>query len=182
VSKKKSILKTFRFPEPLAHSLQKEAADEGTNVNAQVNSIIRQHFEWDKKARESGFTMIEKAVLKALVDGLDEKTLERIGREVVPNWYEEMANYWFHESSPERILDTISLRFKFDPLMQTKITREENEYVVVFHHDLGPKWSVIAESAARALTKKFFHIEPQISRGNSVVTARFKVNLRDIPT
>lgn len=181
MKKKKTILKTFRFPEALAHSLQKEAADEGTTVSAQVNSIIRRYFEWDKKARESGFTMIEKSVLKALVEGSDDKTLERIGREVVPTWFEDMASFWFQESSPERILDAINLRFKFDSLMRIKITRGEEEYVVVFRHDLGPKWSIIAESAARTLTKRFFHVEPQISRGDSVVTVRFKVNRRDIP-
>ena len=177
----RSVLKTVRFSEASARSLEKEAADEGTTVNALINSITRQHFEWDKKAQESGFTSIHKTVLKALVDGLDDKTLARIGREVVPGWFEEMAEYWFQDSSPDRILDTISLRFKFNPLMRTEMTREGDKYTVVFRHDLGPKWSILAESAAKELTRKFFHVEPRISRGESVVTCRFKVNPRNSP-
>jgi hypothetical protein len=101
----------------LARSLEKEASDECTTVNALANSIIGQHYEWDKVSRESEFTSIHKSVLRALVEGLDDETLVRIGRDVVPGWFEEMAEYWFQDSSPDRILDTISLRFKFNPLM-----------------------------------------------------------------
>ncbi len=89
-----------------------------------------------------------------------------------------MAEYWFQDSSPERILDTVSLRFKFSPLMRVEITKEGNSYAAVFRHDLGPKWSVLAEAAAKELARKFFHAEPQVSRGESVVTARFKVGPR----
>jgi hypothetical protein len=124
---------------------------------------------------ESGFAMIQKPVLRALVDGLDDETLARIGREVVPVWFEDMANYWFQDASPNRILDAISLRFKFDPLMRVKIAKEGDTYSIVLRHDLGPKWSTLVEATARALTRKFYAVAPQITRGESVVTARFKV-------
>ncbi len=178
IDKGKAVLKTFRLPEQLVSSLQEEAADDGTSVNALVKSIVLQHFEWDKKASESGFTSIHKSVLEALVQGCDDETLATIGREVVPRWFQEMAEYWFQDSSPERILDTVSLRFKFSPLMRVEITKEGNSYAAVFRHDLGPKWSVLAEAAAKELARKFFHAEPQVSRGESVVTARFKVGPR----
>jgi hypothetical protein len=178
---RKSVLKTIRFSESSARSLEKEAAEEGTTVNALVNSITRQHYEWDKKAFETGFTSIHKTVLKALVEGLDEKTLARIGREVVSLWFEEMANYWFQDSSPDHILDAIRTRFKFNPLMRVEITKKGDEYTVVLRHDLGPKWSILVEATARELTRKFFHTEPQISRGESIVTGRFKANQRKSP-
>jgi hypothetical protein len=178
----KSVLKTVRFSESSARSLEKEAAEEGTTVNALINSIVHQHYEWDKRSREAGFTSIHRGVLKALVEGLDDKTLTRIGREVVPGWFEDMAQYWFQDASPERILDTLSLRFKFNPLMRMEVTKAGDDYTVVFHHDLGSKWSVLAEAVARELVRKFFRTEPKISRGESVVTGRFKANPRNPPT
>ena len=90
-----------------------------------------------------------------------------------------MAEYWFQDSSPDRILDTINLRFKFNPLMRTEIVKEGDKYTVVFRHDLGPKWSILAAAAARELTRKFFHAEPRISRGESIVACRFKVHPRN---
>jgi len=176
VSERKTVLKTIRLSESSARSLQKEAEDEGTTINHLINSIVSQHYEWDKKASESGFTSIHKSVLTALVEGLDDKTLARIGREVVPGWFGEMAEYWFQDSSPDRILDAISMRFKFNPLMRIEITKEGDNYTIILRHDLGPKWSILAEAAARELARKYFHVEPQTSRGESVVMGRFKAN------
>lgn len=124
---------------------------------------------------------IHKTVLRALVEGLDDETLARIGREVVPGWFQEMAEYWFQDASPDRILDTINLRFKFNPLMRTETTKEGGRYTVVFSHDLGPKWSILAEVAAMELVRRFFRVEPRVSRGESVVMCRFKVNPQDSP-
>jgi len=175
-SETKSVLKTVRFSAPSARSLEREAAEEGITVNALINSIVRQHYEWDKRSRESGFTSINKTVLKALIGELDDKTLIRIGRDVVPGWIEEMAEFWFQDSSPERILDALSLRFKFDPLTQMGVTRAGDERRIVLHHDLGPKWSSYLEGAASGIVSKFFHVEPRVSRGESVVTVTFKAN------
>jgi hypothetical protein len=179
--RRKTVLRTVRISESSAHSLENEAVDESTTVNALINSIIRRHFEWDKKAEETGFTSIHRSVLKAIIEELDDEALLRIGRDVVPGWFKDMAEYWFQDSSPDRILDTINLRFKFNPLMRVRITREGDKYTVVLRHDLGPKWSILAEGAARELTRKYFHVEAQISRGESVVTGRFKTNPADKP-
>jgi hypothetical protein len=173
---RKSVLTSTRLPESLALALKKEAADGGTTVNAVINSILRRHFEWDKPVRESGFALIQKPVLKELIERADDETLVRIGREIVPAWFEDMSNYWFQDSSFDRILDTLNTRFKFDPLMHVEMTRKGGAYSVVFRHDLGPKWSVLAEAVARALAKKFFASELQVTRGDSVVMARFKFN------
>jgi len=178
----RSVLRTFRLSESLADSLKKEAASEGTSVNTAANLIMGQYFEWEKKAREFGFMAVHKPVFMRLIEELDDETLARIGREVIPASYEEMAEFWFQESTPEKILDVMSLRFKFDTMMRMGITKEGNEYTIVLQHDLGPKWSIVAESAARELTKRFFHVEPRITRGNSVVTGRFKAKARNLST
>jgi hypothetical protein len=181
MDERKTRLKTIRLPESLVRSLEREAADEGTSVNADVNSIISRHFKWHKRLREYGFVTIAKPAFTSMVEGLDDETLARIGREAVPPLYKEMAELWFQDSAPEKILDAINLRFKFDPLMRAEIAKEGNEYTMVFRHDLGPKWSILVESASREIVKRFFHTEPRISRGKSVVTARFKVNPRNLP-
>jgi hypothetical protein len=182
MDERKTVLKTIRISESLARSLEKEAADEGTTVNADINSIISRHFSWDKKVGEFGFVTVPKLTFKSLIEGLDDETLARIGREVIPTMFEEMAELWFQDSTPEKILDAINARFKFDALMRAKTTKEGDVYTVVFRHDLGPKWSILSESAARELTKRFLHVEPQVSRGESVVTARFKLKPRNSPT
>lgn len=179
---RKTVLKTIRISDSLASSLQQEAADEGTTVNADINSILNRHFTWDKKVKEFGFVTIPKLTFMSVIDGLDDETLARIGRQVVPAMFEEMAQLWFQESTPEKILEAISTRFKFDALIRVSISKEEDLYTVVLRHDLGPKWSILSESAARELVKRFLHAEPQVSRGESVVTVRFKLKPRISPS
>lgn len=42
--------------------------------------------------------------------------------------------------------------------------------------------SVVLKSAIQELVRKSFLVEPRITAGESVVTARFKVNPRNLPT
>jgi hypothetical protein len=176
VIKRRTHLTTFRFSESLAHSLQKEAADEGTTVNALANSIISDHFDWHKKAQYFGFSTVPRALLKKVLEGLDDETVARIGREIIPGLWKEMAEFWSQDSSPEGILNFQLIRSKFNPNNQTRVAQEGDTITVVLRHDFGPKWSLMAKSGLEEFVKQSFHVKPRISAGDSVITARFKVN------
>jgi hypothetical protein len=162
-------------------SLEKEATDEGTTVNADINSILGQHFGWDKKAREFGFVWVHKPIFRRLVDIADEEELARLGREVIFATWKEMAEYWLQDSTPDGILNALSLRSKYGSSTRSMVAREGDEYTIVLHHEFGPKHSIALKSALRELAKSF-HATPRLSAGESVVTARFKVNPRNLPT
>jgi len=181
-NERKTHLKTFRFSESLAHSLEKEAADEGTNVNALANSILGRYFGWDKKAREFGFISLHRSIFTSLIEELDDKTLARIGREVMAVMWKEMAEFFLQDSSPDKILEVLNMRSKINPdRLRTRITKEEDTYTIVCRHDFGPKLSIILASSLQELVRKSFLVEPRINVGESVVTARFKVHPRNLP-
>jgi hypothetical protein len=176
VDRRKTVLRTFRLSESLTDSLRKGAADEGMNVNALANSILSEYFDWTKKAREFGFLALHKPILISLIEQLDDKTLDRIGREVMFASWREMAEFWFQDSSPDNILNALTMRAKFDPKISTRITQGEGTCAIVLRHDYGPKWSIVVAGALREFVRQSFHVEPRISQGESVITARFKVN------
>jgi hypothetical protein len=147
MGERRSVLKTIRLPESLVRSLEKEAADEGLTVNADINSILSYRFDWHKKAQEFGFVEILRTVFMSLTEGLDDEKLARIGREVVPGVWKEMAEYWFQDPSPEGIMKHFMIRAKFNPYNRTRITQEEGNYTLVLRHEFGPKWSIIAKNA-----------------------------------
>ena len=178
---RKTRMRTVRLTESLDRSLEKEAADEGTTVNADINSIIGQHFGWDKKAREFGFVWVHKPIFQRLVEIADDEELARLGREVIFATWKEMAEYWLQDSTPDGILDALSLRSKFGSSTRTRVTREEGEYTIVLHHEFGPKHSIALKSALQELAKSF-HATPRLSAGGAVVTARFNVNPRNLST
>jgi hypothetical protein len=164
----------------LARSLEKEAASEQTTVNALVNSVLRDYLDWGVKALEFGFISVHKPLFESLFKELDDETLTRIGREVLfPTW-KEMAEFWFHDSSPDKLLQVLTMRSKFSPhTLRTRITQDEGAYTIVFHHEFGLKWSIVEKSALQELVRKSFLVEPSISTGSSVVTARFKVTRKN---
>ena len=176
---RKTHLRTLRFSESLVSSLQKEAADEGTTVNALANSILSEYFDWAKKAREFGFISLHKPIFMRLIEEQDEETLARIGREVMTATWKEMSEFFFQDSSPDKILEILNMRSKMNPdRLRTRMTREKDTYTIVLRHDFGPKWSIVEKSALQELVRKTFLVEPRINAGESVVTARFKVNPR----
>jgi hypothetical protein len=182
VDERKSVLKTFRLSESLARSLEKQAADEGITGNALANSVISEYFEWTRKSREFGFLALPRPMLISLVEKLDEKELDRIGREVLAATWKEMAQFWFQDSSPDSILRVLIMRAKFDSKLSTKVMREDGTYTVVLRHDYGPKWSIIVAGALRESVKQSFHVEPRMTRGASVITAHFKVRPTNLPS
>jgi hypothetical protein len=176
VDKRKTRLRSFRFSESLERSLEKEASDEGVTVNALANSILGRYFDWDKKAREFGFISLHKPIFMRILGELDDKTLAQIGRETMFATWSEMAEFWLQGSSPDKMLEVIGMRSRINPdRLRTRVTKEEDTYTVVLHHEFGPKWSEVERGALQELAKKFFHVEPQMTVGESVVTARFKV-------
>jgi predicted DNA binding CopG/RHH family protein len=173
---RKSTLKTIRIPESLARSLEEEAAGEGMTVNALVNSVLGKYSDWDKKANEFGFLHIHASLFTRLVDVADEEALARIGRGVLFPIWKEMAEYFYQDSSPNKILEVLCIRSRLFPRgLRASVTREDGKYVIVYHHPFGLKWSIVLKSALQELVKKSFHVEPQVGAGESVVTARFKV-------
>ncbi len=178
IDKRKTHLRTLRFSESLAHSLQKEAADEGTTVNALANSILSRYFDWDKKAREFGFISLHGPIFMRLIGELDDETLARIGREVMAVSWREMAEFFLQDSSPDKILEILSMRSRMNPTrLRTRVTKEEDTYTIVCRHDFGPRLSIILKSALQEFVRNSFLVEPRVTAGESVVTARFKVGL-----
>ena len=166
----------------MASSLLKDAADQGTTVNSIINKILSQHYGWGKKAREFGFISVHKPILTRLIEKADEETLVRLGREEVLATWKEMAEYWLQDSTPEKMLEVLGVRAKLDSQTESRTTQDGNTYTLVFRNDYGPKFSTVAESALREFVRTSFHVEPRVTRGDTVVTARFTVHRPKLPT
>lgn len=179
--KRKSVLRTVRLPESSALSLKKEAADKGTTFNALVNSILGQYISWQRGAEEFGFISVHKKYYEKLIEEADEEALTRLGREVVfPTW-KEMTEFWFHDFTPDKMLELLTLKWRLSSPSESTVTRDMDTYTIVFRNNNGPKYGIVAESAFREFVKQSFHVEPRITRGDTVVTVRFTVRPRNSP-
>jgi len=170
---RKTTLRTFRFPEELAHALEAEAQEQGLTLNALVSLILTKHEEWDVKAAKFGYIPTYKPIFESLLQTSDEASLNRVGRTILAPMWKEMASFWFEDSSEDRILDLLSMRSRHLPYVQTEVRKEGRKCTIVTHHDLGPKWSIVLQGALDELVRKSFHVQPTISVGDTVVTVDF---------
>jgi len=170
---RKTTLRTFRFTEELAHALEAEAQEQGMTLNALVSLILTKHVEWDGKAGKFGYIPVYKPVLASLLQASDEESLVRMGRTILAPMWKEMASFWYHDTSEEKILDLLSMRSRHLPYVQTEVMKEGRRCTIVTHHDLGPNWSIVLQGAFDELVRKSFHAQPTISVGETVVTVDF---------
>jgi hypothetical protein len=128
------------------------------------------------KMQDYGFVMVPRHLFRAFLEKLDDEKLAQLGREVMPGLLKEMAEWWQQDSTPEGMLRYLGLRGRpYSDDVQTTTVKEGGTYTIVHRHNYGPRWSILIRSAFQELVRKSFHAEPQISVGESVVTARFKV-------
>jgi hypothetical protein len=171
---RKTVLKTFRFSEDLMHSLENEAEEEGTTINALVNTVVTQHLEWEVKARRFGYTPMYKQLLRVLIERLDDESLAQIGT-ALPDMWKEMTEFWFQNSSVEKVLEFLTFRSRYVPQMQTEIKLEDSTCTIVYHHDLGSKYSILIRSGLDELVRRSFRTPPTVDVGETVVKAQFPV-------
>ena len=172
---RKTTLRTFRFPEELAQSLEAEAQGRGMTPNALVSLILTNYMEWDAKAAVFGFIPAYKPVFESLLQASDDESLNHLGRTILAPMWKEMASFWFRDSSEERILDLLSMRSRHLPYVQTEVRKEGRKCTIVTHHDLGPKWSIVLRGAFDELVRKSFHALPTISVGDTVLAVEFQI-------
>jgi hypothetical protein len=170
---RKTTLRTFRFTEELARTLDAEAQEQGMTLNALVSSILTKYVEWDAKAAKFGYIPTYKPIFEGLLQASDDESLDKMGRTVLAPMWKEMASFWYHDSSERRILDLLSMRSRHLPYVQTEVRNDGRKYTIVTHHDLGPKWSVVLHGALDELVRKSFHAQPMITVGDTVVTVEF---------
>ena len=144
-------------------------------LNALVSSVLTKQSEWDAKAAKFGYIPVYRPIFAQLLQASDDDSLDRMGRAVLPAMWKEMTSFWFQDSSEARILDLLSMRSRHLPYVQTEVKREGHRCTIVTHHDLGPKWSVVLRGAFDELVRKYFHSQPTISVGDTVITVQFSV-------
>lgn len=132
-------------------------------------------------AREFGLVSINKPIFMKLIEEASDETLVGLGRQEILSTWKGMAEYWLHDSSPDKMLEVLRIRERFDRITESRTSQDKGAYTILFRNDYGPRFSIACESALREFVKQSFNVEPQISRGDTVITVRFKVNPRSPP-
>jgi hypothetical protein len=169
-------LKTFRLPVALVEALEKEAEDRGMSSNALASSILTRHVNWDRKAEKFGYMSIYKPYLVNLVKSMDDKELERIGREVLPSEMKDLAQFMLGGTSPKQVLEAFGLLGRFMTNSNVEIKTDGEDYRLTIHHDLGPKWNLLSKAGLDELVRNSFKSQPTFTIGETIIEVRFSLS------
>jgi Lhr-like helicase len=172
---RRTVLKTLRLPEELALSLEKEAEEEGTTLNALCSSALTKHVEWWSRAQKLGFISTSKAMFKSVLEATDDDRLAIAVRENMPTAWKDMAMFWFGNTSLDTMIRLFTNIFKYGWEVDMSIKTKDKEYTVVLSHELGPKFSLVLMNAIDELFRKESHIQPKFEVENAMVTVHFSV-------
>ncbi len=171
--KSETGLKTFRLPASLVAALEAEAEDRGISLNSLASLIFLRHVNWEVKSEKFGLMPVYKPVLKGLIEGLDDESIDEIGRKILPSMWKDMAEFWFGGTSLASILEVFKLTTRHVSNFQSDVKSDASGYAIVLHHDLGPKMSMLYRSGLDELLRSEFHVQPSFTLGETTLQVHF---------
>lgn len=142
IKSKPTLLKTIRISESVDNLLKKDAASKKMTTNALIQSILLKYLEWDRYAERYGFISMTHDTVKTLFERMDDEKLLQASRELGNRVPKDILLFWFGKSGLRGFLKYVTLLSEYAAFAHFDITKEDSEYVVTAHHNMGPKWSV----------------------------------------
>jgi len=172
-TRKKTVLRTIRLPQEMDRQLQEDAEANGMTVNGLMNRILRKYIKWDTHIEKLKFVSITNETLKFLLEACSDNEIERIATDIGCKTIESITLFWFHKLNLETALKTASIYGRYSGLLTSEIKVDEGNYTIIFHHELGDKWSLFLKCAINQFVKTTLGIVPQIQISNNVVLVSF---------
>ena len=134
---KKTVLRSFRLPAELEEIIAKDAEAKGLSVNALVASILTKYSQWDRYADKFGLVTITRAGLRAMIEGLDEESAEKVARETGAQNPREMTLFWFKKHSLDTFLSYLNIMCRYGRVGEYEVEMDGRNCTILFHHGLG---------------------------------------------
>ena len=169
----KTALKTVRLPVAVLEALEKEAEDEDSSLNSVVQTVLARHVEWGVHSMKLGMISISKAVMAAMLNAIPDEEVVKMGRSVVAGTWLDRTMFLFQDSSLENVLKVLELSSRHQGLFDLAIKREQTNWVLTLHHELGPKFSLLLEAGFDQVLRGVFRVRPTFRTGDTTLTVKF---------
>ncbi len=130
---------TFRLDSKGLDQLRIIAAEEGISVNLLVSQILANYLEWDRIAARAGMVVLQREVIKALVNHASEELLKNVATKAADNFMDTLLLMTGSNDLPSLILG-IRNNFKKSGFIVRSFKEHGGEKIVI-HHDMEIKTS-----------------------------------------
>ena len=169
----KTVLRSIRVPAGLEDLLRADAEARGLSVNALISAILTKYKDWDRFTEKFGFVTITRNGFRALIDGLDDDTLERVAREIGRQNPREMILFWFKRLGLPAFLDYLSLVRRYGKWMAIEVSQDDRGVTIQIQHEYGPRYSLFQGCFMEEAIREVVGVATKAEIGRSSVRLRF---------
>lgn len=151
--KDKMVVITARVTDDIKEKLENECELQGTTLNSLTSKILTKHVMWDRFAHDIGFVTVTRPFIRALMDEVDEKTIQTIAASMCSDAVSDAILFIEGEMNKDSLVKVLDLWFTASniPFRHIIISHGDN-YIV--HHGLGVKWSLYIETVVSTILNK----------------------------
>ncbi len=150
---RETILRTFRLDKDIVGGIEKVAHEKHTSPNNLVNLLLRDYLQWGFYYETRGSVSVSKRTFQSILDHLSEQEIYALGQKLYTN-AKEMALLKTGKWDLEAYL-ALADSAKYSGGARTEIKRDGDQYVIIMHHDLGPKYSQLVKSYHSTILSEF---------------------------
>lgn len=132
---------TLRINSNVLEKIRRHAEYESTTLNATANQLFTHAVDWTIPAARAGWVPIPKKILMAIVDNLDEDTLQAVATEVGKTVPKDMLLIMRGNIGVNQWVSVLRSRARAAGFSyQEEVTTDAIKTVT--KHDMGMKWSI----------------------------------------
>lgn len=132
---------TFRIPEELYESLQKEALYSNVSFSALATRVFRRHVDWHSMAARAGWIYVTRTTFSSLLEGLSDSELQKLAQESVSTNIRDIILFMKSDKSVDSALHLLETWFRINELPY-RLTVQGNRYTITTQHNMGHHFSV----------------------------------------
>lgn len=132
---------TFRVPEELYESLQKEALYSNVSFSALATRVFRRHVDWHSMAARAGWIYVTRTTFSSLLQGLSDEELQQLAQESVSSNIRDIILFMKSDKSVEAALHLLETWFRINELPY-RLTVQDGRYTITTQHNMGHHFSV----------------------------------------
>jgi hypothetical protein len=167
-----TIVTSLRIPKGIAQTIKRDAETSGVSFNALIMKALLRYAEWDRFTQKIGFVSIPREMLKAILEAIDQQSLDAISKELASS-YKESILLWFKEVNIRTFLEFFRIASAYSGLLEYDLKSSGNSYTITIHHQLGEKWSKSYPQFAQDMFKSCLGVTPDIEIGKNHAVIRF---------
>lgn len=152
----KKITRAFKIAKNLDDVLVQNSEKSGITPSSFINNLLIKYFDWWQFAeKKSSFMVLDKRLIMALIEEVDEEKSVDIARSVALMMSREFMMFRFGKVDRDSVLEFLELLG--DHMNWGEITpkSESGNLVVMVKHELGAKWSLFLSEFISSLFSSF---------------------------